>query len=136
MSYTYDPSQISLRDKARFYVGDTDIAKPLLNDEEFDATLGAFEYNVALATILESLANKFSSLPDEYDESGRVKLSWKNRGSAWMANAKMLRGADNAGAGLTSPQVNGIAMGAIVTDSAGYRPHNNGGALPWRPWGG
>jgi hypothetical protein len=133
MATTYDPLQLTARDRARFYVGDTDMTKPLLQDEEYDAQLIQYEFSSALAEILESLANKFSSYPDEYDEQGRIRVSWRNRGQAWLANAKRLREQSGAPAP-TSPQNDGIAIGTIAVDNSGYRPHQNSGALTWNEW--
>lgn len=133
MATTYDPLQLTPRDRARFYVGDTDMTKPLLQDEEYDAQLMQYEFSSALAEILESLANKFSSYPDEYDEQGRIRVSWRNRGQAWLANAKRLREQSGAPAP-TSPQNNGISIGTIAVDNSGYRPHQNSGALTWNEW--
>jgi hypothetical protein len=133
MATTYDPTQPTLRDRARFYVGDTDMTKPLLADEEYEALLSQYEYNTALAEILESLANKFSAYPDEYDEQGRIRVSWKNRGQAWLANAKRLRVQDTTPAA-TAPQNNGIAIGTIAVNNAGYRPHQNTAPFDWETW--
>ena len=135
-SFTYDPNQITLRDQARFYVGDTDLTKPpLLFDEEYDAAIARHPYNIALAMCLESLANKFSAMPDEYDETGRIKVSWRKRGEAWLANARRLRD-ESVEESKIGPQKNGVAIGEIAVDSTGYRPHENTGKLPWAPWGG
>lgn len=135
MSFTYDPAQGTTRDQARFYVGDTDPARPLLQDEEYDALLARYTFNIALATILESLANKVSAYPDEYDETGRIKLSWRERGKAWLANAKRLR-EEMVDESILQPQRDGVAIGQIAVNNDGYRPHENNGAFAWTPWGG
>jgi hypothetical protein len=115
-------------------VGDTDAARPLLQDEEYAAILSRYPYNIGLATILESLANKVSAYPDEYDETGRIKLSWRERGKAWLANAKRLR-EEQVDDTIITPQRDGVAIGEIAVNTDGYRPHENG-ALSWTPWGG
>lgn len=135
-TYSYDPRQVTFRDRARFYVGDTDMSAPLLSDEEYDAQLTGAVFNIALANILEALANKVSSMPDEYDESGRVRVSWRNRGQAWLANAARLRGDPGEADIIIRPSADGVAIGEIRMDTAGYRPHSNRGRLPWSPWRG
>lgn len=135
MSFTYDPNQSSARDRARFDVGDTDPAKPLYSDEEYDAKLNRLPYNLAVADILTSLANKYAAYPDEYDESGRVKVSWRDKGRIWLQEAARLRD-QPVEETTTGPQQNGIAIAEITTNTDGYRPHQNSGARSWNPWGG
>jgi hypothetical protein len=134
MSFTYDPNQATQKDQVRFYVGDTDSARQLMQDEEIQSLLDRMPYNTALASVLESLANKFSAYPDEYDESGRIKVSWRERGKIWMQNAKRLRDDSDVDSELT-PQDNGIAVGEIGVNTNGYRPHQNG-TQTWEPWSG
>ena len=133
MSFTYDPSHAARRDQARFYVGDTDPANPLLQDEEYDAPLERHTYSIALATILESLANRYSAYPDQYDESGRISVSWRERGKVWMQNATALR-ERGVGENVFAPQKDGIAVGEIAVDNTGYRPHANTGRRSWGRW--
>jgi hypothetical protein len=100
MSATFDPTLPTQRDHIRLAIGDKhnngtagDITNPLLQDEIIDAKLAMFGYPESLAQLCESLIAEYGQRPDEYSESGGVRIKWGARIAAWQKIA------DNARAG-------------------------------------
>jgi len=90
MPATFDPSLPTLKDHIRLALGDRHhdatagpISSPLLADETIQAKLDTFDYPEALAQLAESLISEFGQRPDEYSESGGIKISWRERIAAW-----------------------------------------------------
>ena len=90
MGWTYDSSLTTDKDKARFYIGDTDQEDPLLSDEEIDALI-ELEGSPLKATItaLEHLAAKFSRQADTNNTGLAVSAS--QRAKAFAERAQELR---------------------------------------------
>ena len=97
MTATYDASLTELKDYIRLALGDTAVATALLADETIEAMLAAHPYGEALAQLAEGLIAEYGQRPDEYSESGGVRLTWGERIEAWR------RIADDARAGKIEP---------------------------------
>jgi hypothetical protein len=100
MTAIFDPTLTTLKDHIRLALGDRHnlgisgvVALPLLQDEVIDAKLAAFTYQEALAQLSEALVAEYGQKPDEYSESGGIRIKWGERVKAWQ------KVADNARAG-------------------------------------
>lgn len=90
MAWSYDPSLTTDKDRARFYIGDTDQEDPLLSDEEIDALIELEgSPRKAAITALEHLAAKFSRQADT-DNTG-LAVSASQRAKAFAERAQELR---------------------------------------------
>lgn len=79
MSWSYDPAIPSDRDEVRLYVGDTDAANELVQDEEIDFLLDTHAQNAqaTAADVCDIIAAKFSGLSSR--TVGRVSVSYQNQ---------------------------------------------------------
>jgi hypothetical protein len=93
MAATFDPSLSTLKDHIRLAIGDTDTTAAMLADETIAALLAAHTYPEALAQCCDALVTRYGQRPDEYAESGGVKITWGERCKRWSELA------DNARAG-------------------------------------
>lgn len=113
MTATFNPALTTNRDHIRLALGDTDTAAPLVDDATIDAMLARFGYLEVLAQLAGSLVTQFGQRPDEYGESGGVKMTWKERIQAWRDLASAAR------SGKIQPPTSrrvartGIAIGAL-----------------------
>lgn len=99
MSANYDPTLVinPPRDRARQLLGDTgeDPAGVfLLQDETILALLALFPFSEAVAELAEGLATRFAQQPDEYNDEGGTKVSWKKRVDQWNLLAMTRRSGD------------------------------------------
>lgn len=83
MSWTYANPSASPKDEVRFLVGDTDVEKPILSDEELVYCLGLTGGSAIGAAIraCESIMAKFSRMSDE--TVGSVSISFSQRAAAY-----------------------------------------------------
>jgi hypothetical protein len=90
MSWIYDPSLSTDKDRARFYIGDTDQEDILLSDEEITALLEVEGSPLRAAIVaLEHLAAKFSRQVDTNNTG--LALSASQRAQAFAQRAQELR---------------------------------------------
>lgn len=68
MTWTYSNALTTTKDKVRFRVGDTNIDKPLLDDEEIASMLSLFGDDVRLATVA-CIKAIIAKLARDYDRS-------------------------------------------------------------------
>lgn len=128
---SYDPTLPTEKDRLRQIVGDVSIPE-LRTDDEYEAVLSSYPFTYAVVVICESLASQYAVLPDEYDEQGRIRVSWRNRGASWLEIAKRYRNEQTAPPA-NAPQRNPVEIGTLNVNQAGYRPHQNT-RLSWNPW--
>lgn len=111
MTSTFDPSLSATKDHIRLALGDTDTSSPLLADETINAKLASFPYSEALAQLAEALISQFGQKPDEYSESGGVRLKWSSRIDAWRSLVEAARAGDIPDPGPTRIARSGAAVG-------------------------
>ena len=76
MSFTYDPTLATDRDKVRLFIGDTDSTQPLLQDQEIVSLLAMFgSVTIAAATACKNIAAKFARYADRNTGDISVKYS-------------------------------------------------------------
>ena len=92
MSWTYDPTMASDRDKVRFRLGDTVEAGALLQDEEIDVLL-ADAGSVTNATIAgaDALAMRFASLAQSMTDDIGQSVNYGDRAARYRDLANRLR---------------------------------------------
>jgi hypothetical protein len=90
-----------LKDHIRLALGDRhnlgisgNVTTPLLQDEVIEAKLAVFTYQEALAQLAEALVAEYGQKPDEYSESGGIRIKWGQRVKAWQAIADSARAGD------------------------------------------
>lgn len=106
MSWTYDTSLATDKDKVRFFVGDTDTNNPLVSDEEIQAII-SWEANawMAAAEIAEHIARDLTAGGTLEDRKvGETRLKYK-RASGLLALSKRLR---TRGSAHMKPSAGGI----------------------------
>lgn len=107
-SYSGDPSTSDL-DAVRFWIGDTDQADQLVQDEEIDFLLGRYSDPLAAAAhAAEALAAKFARLVDKTLGDYSVKLSQKVE--HYRQLAKSLDDMAKGKLKLVSPYAGGISI--------------------------
>lgn len=90
----YDPTLTDPKDRARFLLGDVDVAygKALMSDEEIQANLTLWGFREGVAQCADHLASRFAQMPDEYGEGGEgVQVKWSLRVERWEKLARDLR---------------------------------------------
>lgn len=122
MAATYDATDLQGSElfRARFALGDTDVANALLQDEEIEAQIAMYGYAEGVALCCDGLVTRFAQDPDEASDEGGVKVVWRERIAAWKDLAKRLR----AGQVQTEePVAKGAAMSGVLTapDMTDYR---------------
>ena len=102
-SYSGDPSRTP-RDAVRFYLGDTNSKRPLLDDREVDfAILQTPNQQLAAAVLAEHLMGKFAR---EADVSvGPVSKSFSAVSEAFKKKADQLRSEANKRVGVSFPAI-------------------------------
>ncbi len=102
-SYSGDPSRTP-RDGVRFYVGDTNRQRPLLDDREVDFALAANPNPlIAAAVLAEHLMGKFAREADV--TVGPVSKSFSSISEAFSKKAEQLRCEANKRAGVSFPAI-------------------------------
>ena len=100
-SYSGDPSRTP-RDAVRFYVGDTNRDRPLLDDREVDFAVGLHDNPLLAAAVLaEHLMGKFAREADV--TVGPVSKSFSTISDAFRKKAAQLRCEANKRAGVSFP---------------------------------
>jgi len=75
MSFSYDPTLATDKDKVRLFIGDTDSTQPLLQDEEIVSLLAMFgSVAVASSTACKNIAAKFARQADR--TTGDISVSY------------------------------------------------------------
>ena len=120
MGKTYDASALetSIKDKARFILGDTDANEGvmLLDDAEITGLINSDGWNDGLAACATQLANYYARKPKIYKAgSGDVEFDWSERRQHYMTMAV------NARAGMYPPPtevVRPVSTATIASDTA------------------
>lgn len=111
---TYDPTHLSVLDRVRFAVGDTDVSvdedsgesNALKPDAEYLAAIDRNDIEQgAIAEMARALAAQVMQEPDKYSEAGGISLSWSDRIKTWLAladNADARAAASNVSYGVTN----------------------------------
>lgn len=109
MTWTYDPTMASDRDKVRFRLGDTVAAAALLQDEEINVLL-ADAGSVTNATIAgaDALAMRFASLAQSMTDDIGQSVNYGNRAARYRDLANRLRATASR---LALPFAGGISQG-------------------------
>ena len=115
-SYNNNPAN-SNRDAARFYVGDTSIDRPLLDDREVDFAVAIEPSNMRLAAALlaDVLAGRFAAKPDI--SVGPVRKSFGKIAESYRQRAKDLRAESNKRVSVSFPATSHSAVAALKGDS-------------------
>lgn len=120
-SYSGNPAESTL-DAARFLVGDTDPARPLLNDNEFGYALSVYPLPAGAAVmLLEVLASRFAREADF--TAGQVSKSFSQISEAYQKRADALRANNNRNA---LPFFGGQSWSgkqALANDTDAVQPH-------------
>jgi hypothetical protein len=121
VAWSYDPGLSTDKDKARFYVGDTDEAYQLLSNEELTAlvTLEGGPLKAAIAA-LEHLAAKFSRQADTNITDLAVSAS--QRASAFAQRAIELRKRTRRLAGIFVGGVSKSTEPGLIADADAKPP--------------
>lgn len=109
MTWTYDPTMASDRDKVRFRLGDTVAAAALLQDEEINVLL-ADAGSVTNATIAgaDALAMRFASLAQSMTDDIGQSVNYGDRAARYRDLANRLRATASR---LALPFAGGISQG-------------------------
>lgn len=91
MTWTYDVAMSSAKDRVRFYVGDTNSADPLVEDEEIAAMLDMHNSHVlkAAVDIAESIHMRFAGVASE--SYGGLSVTYSNRADVYEKLSRRLR---------------------------------------------
>lgn len=113
MSFNYNPSLNSDKDRVRFMLGDTDSKKPLFQDEELKYLLTAWTAPEQAAIAgARQLAARFSRLADTTIETVSVAHSQKARAFLDLAN-QLEKQYDKSASGSSGPSATGISLAAM-----------------------
>lgn len=120
MTFSYDPSLITSKDKVRFRIGDTDssvAAQSRLEDEEIQATVAAqSSFPEAVALCCEALAAKYMRQADS-KQAASLKVSYASRVTNLLDLAKRIRrSADSIG--LTDLVITGTTETELAESAA------------------
>src|ERR1017187_6729966 len=93
MSATYDPTDISTNivHYARLRFHDTNVAVPLLQDEEYQGLVTRLGNREGLAQAAESLAATFAQKVQTFQQAGVFSTSWPVRPEWYMKLADNIR---------------------------------------------
>ena len=124
MTWTYDPSMATAKDRVRFRLGDTIEADPLLQDEEI-AYLIADGGSVGSVTIAcaDALAARFARMAQSVTDDIGQSVNYGDRAKQFATLATRLR---TSGARAGVPFAGGISQGnkaAISGDTDRVAPH-------------
>lgn len=90
MSFTYDPSLPTPRDRIRSSTADI-VSPGFRSDEQIDALVAAYGETEATALIAEGLAAEYALQPDSVSLPGGLSVSFKERVKSWADLAARLR---------------------------------------------
>lgn len=119
MSWSYDTSLATAKDKVRLLIGDTDTSDQQLSDEEVSAilTLNSSDIYSSAIFLAQNLAAKYSRLVDTSIDSFRV--SYSQLATKYNDLAGVLqRTKDNSPGGLGVPIVGGVSISDMQTRDA------------------
>lgn len=93
MAFSYDKSGLATSTlyRARFQLGDTNEASPLLDDDEISAMVDVYGYAEGVAQLADGLASRYAQDPDEYEDEGGVRVRWNQKIKVWQDLARRLR---------------------------------------------
>lgn len=122
MAFSYDSEALATSSlyRARFQLGDTDSARPLLQDAEITGMIAVYGDAEGVAQLADGLVSKYAQEPDEYEDEGGVKVKWSYKVKIWQDLAKRLR----AGEAKVDPeQFSAYAIAPLSgPDVSGVRP--------------
>lgn len=120
-TYSGDPAASNL-DAARFYIGDTDCRRPLLNDNEINFALAQYPSPAGAAVmLLEQLGTRFAREADF--TAGQVSKSFSQIASAYQDRADRLRAQNNRSALPFFGGQSWSAKQALASSSDAVQPH-------------
>jgi hypothetical protein len=119
-TYSGDPSTKPV-DAVRFYCGDTDSKRPLLDDREVEFAIAQKgDSRLAAALCCDALAAKFSSIPDT--RVGEVDKKWGAVAAMFAERAKELRKQARLFAGVSFPATHIATKQALEENGDLTRP--------------
>jgi osmotically-inducible protein OsmY len=90
MAATFDNTLPTARDRARYQLGDTNVAAPLEQDATYDANLALYGDALAIAVMAEALASRYAQQPSSIGSQGD-SIAWGERIRTWLALAQRIR---------------------------------------------
>jgi hypothetical protein len=120
MAASYDNTLPAARDRARYQLGDTDMAAALEQDETYDANLALYGESLAIAVMAEALASRYAQRPDSFTSTTGMSVSWRERVKTWLALATRIRDAQSLGGSTSAGSIVGTRWDE--TDSEYVRP--------------
>lgn len=84
MATTFDPALLTARDRVRFQLGDTDMAKPLIPDETYDAQIAWYggDEQKAARELARGLIAEYGRKPVNI-KAGSVQVDYRERLTVW-----------------------------------------------------
>ncbi len=121
---SYDPTLLTVRDRIRKMIGDTDVDAEFFPDATYDAELAqaGAAWKIAAASMAESLAVVLENRVSSFTAPGDLAVSWSGRTTTLRSLAARLRAEAEADAGTGDALVTSVQLTRGGSSESEYRP--------------